>query len=53
LKLNEYGFFRIEGDNTASATEDDIYQALGLAWVPGAARTEGKSTQPRTGSCPT
>jgi DNA polymerase (family 10) len=35
FKLNEYGLFRIEGDaRVASATEDDIYQALGLAWVP-------------------
>jgi DNA polymerase (family X) len=35
FKLNEYGLFRIEGDErVASATEDDIYQALGLAWVP-------------------
>ncbi len=35
FKLNEYGLFRIEGDERiASATEDDIYQALGLAWVP-------------------
>src|SRR6185503_9468313 len=32
FKLNEYGLFRIEGDaRVASATEDDIYQALGLA----------------------
>ena len=35
FKLNEYGLFRIEGDERiASATEDAIYQALGLAWVP-------------------
>jgi DNA polymerase (family X) len=35
FKLNEYGLFRIEGDErVASATEDEIYQALGLAWVP-------------------
>jgi DNA polymerase (family 10) len=35
FKLNEYGLFRIEGDErVASATEQEIYEALGLAWVP-------------------
>ena len=35
FKLNEYGLFRSEGDErVASATEEDIYQALGLAWIP-------------------
>jgi DNA polymerase (family 10) len=35
FKLNEYGLFRIEGDErVASATEQDIYEALGVAWVP-------------------
>jgi DNA polymerase (family 10) len=35
FKLNEYGLFRIEDDDrVASATEEDIYQALGLTWVP-------------------
>jgi DNA polymerase (family X) len=35
FKLNEYGLFRIDGDErVASATEDEIYQALGLAWIP-------------------
>jgi DNA polymerase (family 10) len=35
FKLNEYGLFRIDGDErVASATEEAIYQALGLAWVP-------------------
>jgi DNA polymerase (family X) len=35
FKLNEYGLFRIEGDErVASATEDEIYQALGLTWIP-------------------
>jgi DNA polymerase (family 10) len=35
FKLNEYGLFRIEGDErVASATEEEIYEALGLAWVP-------------------
>jgi DNA polymerase (family 10) len=35
FKLNEYGLFRIDGDErVASATEEEIYRALGLAWVP-------------------
>jgi DNA polymerase (family 10) len=35
FKLNEYGLFRIENDErVASATEEEIYQALGLKWVP-------------------
>jgi DNA polymerase (family X) len=35
FKLNEYGVFRIEGDQrVASATEEEVYEALGLAWVP-------------------
>ncbi|MCU0227108.1 MAG: DNA polymerase/3'-5' exonuclease PolX [Bryobacterales bacterium] len=35
LSLNEYGLFR-EGEQTpvAAATEEEIYQALGLAWIP-------------------
>ena len=35
FKLNEYGLFRVEDDvRVASATEEEIYSALGLAWVP-------------------
>ncbi len=35
LKLNEYGVFQVEGDErVAGATEAEVYQALGLAWVP-------------------
>ena len=35
FKLNEYGLFRIEDDSrVAGATEEEIYEALGLAWVP-------------------
>lgn len=35
LKLNEYGLFR-EGDArpVAARTEADMYEALGLAWIP-------------------
>lgn len=35
LKLNEYGLFRSGTDEVvAGATEDGIYEALGLAWIP-------------------
>ena len=35
FKLNEYGLFTIEGDQrVAGETEQDVYEALGLAWVP-------------------
>jgi DNA polymerase (family X) len=34
LKLNEYGLFRLEDDTRAGGTtEEEIYEALGLAWV--------------------
>ena len=35
FKLNEYGVFRVEGDEkVAGETEEDVYEALGLQWVP-------------------
>jgi len=35
LSLNEYGLFRIEGESrVAGDTEEQIYEALGLAWIP-------------------
>jgi DNA polymerase (family 10) len=35
LKLSEYGLFRVEDDKrVAGATEEGIYEALGLAWIP-------------------
>jgi DNA polymerase (family 10) len=35
MKLNEYGLFRAADDTRlAGDTEESIYQALGLAWVP-------------------
>ena len=35
FKLNEYGLFRLDtGDRVAGETEDGIYEALGLAWIP-------------------
>ena len=35
LKLNEYGLFRVEDDSRlAGDTEEGIYEALDMAWVP-------------------
>lgn len=35
FKLNEYGLFRVDDDTkVAGATEAEIYEALGLAWIP-------------------
>jgi DNA polymerase (family 10) len=35
FKLNEYGLFRLEDEGrVAGETEEGIYQALGMAWVP-------------------
>ena len=35
FKLNEYGLFRVEGDQkVAGETEEGVYAALGLPWVP-------------------
>lgn len=33
LKVNEYGVFRDE-EYVAGATEEDVYAAVGLAWIP-------------------
>jgi DNA polymerase (family X) len=35
LKLSEYGLFRVEdGSKLAGATEEGVYEALGLPWIP-------------------
>jgi DNA polymerase (family 10) len=35
LKLNEYGLFRVEtGEKLAGDTEEGVYAALDLAWIP-------------------
>ena len=35
MTLNEYGLFRVEGESrVAGETEEEIYAALGLAWIP-------------------
>ncbi|MGH8899936.1 MAG: DNA polymerase/3'-5' exonuclease PolX [Egibacteraceae bacterium] len=41
LTLNEYGLFeRGSGERVASHTEQDVYTALGLAWVPAPMRED-------------
>ena len=35
LTLNEYGLFRVEDESrVAGATEEEVYEKLGLAWIP-------------------
>ena len=35
LTLNEYGLFRLEGEErVAGETEEEVYRQLGLAWIP-------------------
>lgn len=35
LKLSEYGLFRLDNESkVAGDTEESVYQALGLAWIP-------------------
>jgi len=52
LKLSEYGLFK--GDKrVAGATEEDIYQTLGLAWVPPEMREDrGEIEAARAGRLP-
>jgi DNA polymerase (family 10) len=41
LKLSEYGLFRVEDDELlASGTEEEVYAALGLPWIPPALRED-------------
>ena len=34
LKVNEYGVFREDGARAGGATEEEIYAAVGLPWIP-------------------
>ena len=35
LKINEYGVFRVKDDKRlAGRTEEDVYEAVGLPWIP-------------------
>lgn len=39
LKLNEYGVFRGK-ESIAGATEEEVYRALGLKWIPPESRED-------------
>ncbi len=39
LKLNEYGVFR-GTERIAGATEEEVYRALGLTWIPPESRED-------------
>ncbi|MDR3031889.1 MAG: PHP domain-containing protein [Kitasatospora sp.] len=42
LRLSEYGLFQVEsGERIASRTEEEIYEALGMSWVPPCLREDG------------
>ena len=42
LRLSEYGLFSVEtGDLIVSETEEEIYAALGMSWVPPCLREDG------------
>ena len=52
LKVNEYGVFR-GGERVAGRTEEEVYAALGLAWVPPELREDhGEIDAARTRSLP-
>lgn len=53
LTLNEYGVFRLDGGGrVAGETEEGVYAALGLPWIPPAERESGsarvEATEPVT-----
>lgn len=44
-KLNEYGLFDEAGQRLAGLTEEEIYQAMGMAWIPPELRESGKEIE--------
>jgi DNA polymerase (family 10) len=54
LKLNEYGVFRADtGERLAGATEEEVYAALGLAFIPPELREDrGEIAAAETGTLP-
>lgn len=55
LKVNEYGVFRVAGDERiAGATEEDVYRAVGLSWIPPELREDqGEVELAERGTLPT
>jgi DNA polymerase (family X) len=50
LTLNEYGLAKVEGGkHVASATEEEIYAALGLDWIPPELRENGGEIEAAAG----
>ncbi|HXS65300.1 MAG TPA: DNA polymerase/3'-5' exonuclease PolX [Streptosporangiaceae bacterium] len=46
LKLSEYGLFEVESGNLlASATEEEVYERLGMDWVPPPMREDNGEVQ--------
>ncbi|HKT06115.1 MAG TPA: DNA polymerase/3'-5' exonuclease PolX [Rugosimonospora sp.] len=54
LKLSEYGLFRVEdGSLLVSETEDEVYQRLGLPWIPPTLREDrGEIEAAQAGTLP-
>src|SRR3979411_2443349 len=57
LLLNEYGLYRVgaeeRGQEIASATEEEVYATLGLAWIPPELREDrGEIDAAQTGALP-
>ncbi|MDI1462038.1 DNA polymerase/3'-5' exonuclease PolX [Catellatospora sp. KI3] len=54
LKLSEYGLFRAEDDELiVSRTEEEVYQRLGLPWIPPTLREDrGEVAAARDGTLP-
>ncbi|MQY08548.1 DNA polymerase/3'-5' exonuclease PolX [Actinomadura macrotermitis] len=41
LKLSEYGLFTASGELIVSETEEEVYERLGMPWIPPALREDG------------
>jgi DNA polymerase (family 10) len=54
LKLSEYGLFEVEsGELIVSRTEEEVYERLGLAWIPPVLREDhGEVEAARKGTLP-
>jgi len=54
LRLSEYGLFRVDDDSLiVSETEEEVYERLGLAWVPPTLREDrGEVDAARAGELP-
>ncbi|MDH6108219.1 DNA polymerase (family 10) [Kitasatospora sp. MAP12-15] len=54
LKLSEYGLFQVEsGEKLVSRTEEEVYEALGLPWIPPTLREDrGEIEAGLTGELP-